>query len=312
MKIVMNVGFDDEKLNKIRDLGYEVVVIKNRDMSNSDEIADADIWYTYDGFSYADISEFKNLKYVHLTSTGINQVPKEYIKKNNILLSNNTSGYSVPIAECVVMYILEVYKNSKRAFKKQEEHRWHMDMSWLQLAEKRVGFLGTGSIAKESVKRLKGFDVEIWGVNTDGRDIEGFDKCYPLADSREFFETCDVIVGCMPETGDTTKVIDEEKLKMMKEDSILINVGRGNLIDLDALVRNAKKFKGVVLDVIEKEPLHRSSLLWDMKNVIITPHNSWVSEKTNERRFNSLYTNLKEYKETGLPKYSIQKIDRGY
>ena len=86
MKIVMNVGFDDEKLNKIRELGYEVVVIKNRDMINSDELADADIWYTYDGFSYVDISEFKKLKYVHLTSTGINQVPKEYIKKHKILL----------------------------------------------------------------------------------------------------------------------------------------------------------------------------------------------------------------------------------
>ncbi len=258
------------------------------------------------------MEKFTNLKLIILTSTGIDMLPLDYICKNNIIVANNKLGYSIPIAESIIMYILQVLKNSYQSYKKQEMRIWNMDLSWLELAGKRVGFLGTGAISKEAAKRLKAFDVDIWGVNTDGRDIEGFSKTFALKESDEFFSRCDIIVGVMPETASTRHIVDSIRLEMMKEDSILINVGRGNMIDLKALENYIDKFRGVVLDVVEEEPLDVRSYLWDQENVIITAHNSWVSDNNGERRFNNLYNNLKSYIERGKAETSIKNIRRGY
>src|SRR3712207_7580466 len=74
---------------------------------------------------------------------------------------------------------------------KQAKKKWYIDNSWIELAGKRVGFLGTGNISYETAKRLRAFDVDIWGVNTDGRDVDGFDRTFALGDSDEFFRSCE-------------------------------------------------------------------------------------------------------------------------
>lgn len=119
MKILLNRKFRDEQVKKLEKLGYEVLYIHEQELKNRDDFYDVDVWFTYYGFNEVDLDRFTNLKYILLTSTGIDQVPIEFVKNNKILLSNNTSGYSVPIAESVIMYILEVYKNSYQAFERQ-------------------------------------------------------------------------------------------------------------------------------------------------------------------------------------------------
>lgn len=312
MKAVFNYRFGKENMEKIENLGYEIIYVKEEDMSTREDIYDAEVWCTYTGFDYVDIEKFKKLKYIALTSTGINHTPKDYLVDNNIYLSNNKVGYNIPIAESVIMFILQIYKKSQQAFRKQENKIWNMDMSWMELSGKRVGILGTGNIGKSISKRLKAFDVEIWGVNTDARNIDGFDRCFSLDDSEEFFRACDVIVGAMPDTSGTQYIIDSSKLEMMKKNSILINIGRGNLIDLEALKYYLNKFKGVVLDVVEEEPLDKSSYLWESENVIITPHNTWVSENNKHRLYDGLYENLKFYSENKIPKEYVKDIKRGY
>ena len=312
MKVLLNYRFSDDKMKMLEDLGCELMYIPNREMKDRDDYYDAEVWFTYDSFQHVEMEKFENLKLIILTSTGVDMVPQDFVHENNIMVANNKEGYSIPIAESIVMYILEVFKNSYQSYKKQEMRIWNMDLSWMELAGKRIGFLGTGTISKCAAKRLKGFDVDMWGVNTDGRDVEGFSKCFALENSDEFFRECDVIVGVMPETPDTTHVIDSIRLEMMKEDSTLINVGRGNLIDLRALEKYIDKFRGVVLDVVEKEPLDVTSYLWDQDNVIITAHNSWVSDNNWDRRFEHLYRNLKSYAETGIPENSVKNIRRGY
>lgn len=312
MKILVNRFLGEENFQKIRDLGYDLLFIPEKELSDREDIHDIDVWFTYYGFEKADITKMKNLKYIHTTSTGINQVPVEYVLKNNIILSNNKTGYAIPMAESIVMYILEVYKNSHQMFKQQENKQWKMDMSWTELAGKRVGFIGTGNISKETAKRLKPFNIEIWGTNTNGRDIEFFDKCFPLNESDEFFSSCDIIIGLMPSTGNTTGLIGEKEFELMKDNSVVMNIGRGNLFNEDALVKYAPKFKGIVLDVVQEEPLCEESPLWDLENIIITPHNSWVSENNIQRLFERLYENLKSFIETGKPKTYIEDITRGY
>ncbi len=323
MRFVTNRFLGNEAFEKIEKLGIELIFIPEKDLYKMDieeldekydleKVYGADIWLTYYGFDYLDIRKMTNLKYVHLTSAGINQVPLEYLKDNNIYLSNNKIGYAVPMAESIVMYILQIYKNSKKMFHLQEDRKWVLDTTWMELSGKRIGFLGTGNIACEAAKRLKAFDVEIWGVNTNGRDIEYFDRCFSIDSIDEFLSSCDVFVGLMPSTEATNNFLNDERLRKMRERSVLINIGRGNILDEDALVKYSSKFKGIVLDVVKDEPLAENSPLWQLDNIIITPHNSWVSEKNTERLGGYVYENLKCFLNTSKPKEYLKDFMKGY
>ncbi|MCG4734442.1 dihydrofolate reductase, partial [Casaltella massiliensis] len=91
--------------------------------------------------------------------------------------------------------------------------------------------------------------VYVYGVNTDGRDVVGFDECISIENINERLKKCDVVVITLPSTKETIGMINDEKLKTMKNGSVIINVGRGNIINEDDLINNISKFKGVCLDV---------------------------------------------------------------
>ena len=127
----------------------------------------------------------------------------------------------------------------------------------------------------------------------------------------EVFKTCDVVVVTIPATKETLGIINKDKFELMKNGSVFINVGRGNIINEEDLIRYINKFRGVALDVFENEPLDKNSMLWEFDNVIITPHNSWVSDNNEERTFNMIYNNLKNYIEN-KPLNNLIDISKGY
>ena len=253
----------------------------------------------------------KNLKYIQLGSTGFDQVPIDKMMNRNIILCNNKGGYSIPIAEWIVSVILQIYKNTKAFYNKQNERQWLCDYGVSEIYGKRIGFLGTGTLALESAKRLKAFGVEIWGCNTDGRDIKYFDKCFSTGDMDEVFKNCDIVISTIPSTKETYKLIDKSKFQLMKDESSFINVGRGKVVDEDDLMEYAHKFRGIALDVFQEEPLCEESSLWNLDNIIITPHNSWVSEQNSLRSFNLFYNNLKKYISNKEPDNKVE-IEKGY
>lgn len=311
MKVLITVKISDEQLEKIKSLGYEIIRISESKIKNCEEVDDADILVTYNPFKRLDISKMKNLKYIMLTSVGFDQLPKEKVIKQNIQVTNNRGGYSISMSEWIVMCILEIYKKSKMLYKQQQDKVWHMDFGISELYGSRIGFLGTGTIAVEAAKRLNGFGVEIWGYNTNGREVEYFDRCFGKNQINEIFKNCDVVVSTMPCTENTIGMIDKDKFELMKQGSSFINVGRGKIVNEEDLIKYLDKFKGVALDVFEQEPLPKESQLWDADNVIVTPHNCWVSDKNDIRVEKLMYSNLKKYKE-GKQVDNVVNIERGY
>jgi phosphoglycerate dehydrogenase-like enzyme len=300
-------------MDKIRNLGYEVIYIYEKEVSNSTIINDIDVLVCYNPFNRLNIQKLNNLKWIQLSSIGIDQVPIQIVKDKNILVTNNKGGYSIPIGEWVVLKILELLKNSKGFYKKQLQKKWKIDTSVLELFGKTIGFIGTGSIAKEAAKRLQGFEANILGLNTSGKNVQYFHKCYGINDFEDMVSQCDIIVISIPYTNKTHHLIDENIFKMMKDNVYIINVARGSIINENHLIKYLKngKVKGAALDVFEKEPLDSSSPLWEMDNVIITPHNSWVSEMRNERRFNIIFENMKRFI-NGDKLLNIVDIEKGY
>ena len=274
MKVLFTKDYGKEKFDKIKELGYETIYYNENTITNNYDVDTADILVTYNPFKTLDISKMKNLKYIQTTSIGIDQIPIEKTIIKDIIIANNKGGYSVPIGEWIVMSILEVYKNSKKFYEQQLNQKWKMNFSINELTGKKIGFIGTGTLATEAAKRLQGFEVEIWGVNTSGHDKEYFDKCFASNEMDEVFKYCDVVVATIPATKETLGIINKDKFKIMKDDSVFINVGRGNIVNQKDLIKYIKKFRCVVLDVFENEPLDKDSELWTFDNIIITPHNS--------------------------------------
>lgn len=298
MKVLTTIKFTDEDIKRLEDLGYEVFFRSEKAFAFSEDIENIDILVTFNSFDKLDVDMFPNLKWIHLLSAGINQVPKDKLMKRNILLTNSRGVYSIPIAEWIVLKTLEMYKNSKEFHQKQENKVWKKNTHLLELYGKTVGFIGTGSIASEAAKRFEGFGVNIIGINTSGKQVKHFHECYSIDDINKAVSKCDVVVITAPYTEKTYHLINESVFQNMKDGTFLVNIARGVIIDEAALIKNLKsgKVKKAALDVFEKEPLPEDSPLWEMDNVYISPHNSWASEMIYKRRYEITYENLKKYK----------------
>ena len=313
MKVLFTYDYGKEQLDRIRGLGYEVVIINEDTFTELQVPFDADVLCCYNPFERVDINKFTKLKLILLSSIGIDFIPKDDIIKNSIILTNNRGGYSIPMGEWIVMNLLMLSKKSTTFWDNKKQKKWKLDTKLTELYGKTVTFLGTGTISTEAAKRLQGFGMNVLGVNTKGTISQYFDKAYSLDEVKTAISMADYLVMVLPFTEKTHHFLDQEKLGWMKDSARLINVSRGNVIDERAMTKalKDKAIAGAALDVFEEEPLSVDSELWDMDNVYISPHNSWISEQRDARRFNLIYENLKAYIED-KPLKNVVDIRRGY
>lgn len=313
IKALFTYDYGKENINKIEQLGYDVKIIKEKEVTYSDKLEDTEVLVCYNPFNTLDISKIKELKWIQLSSAGIDQLPLNYVKNKGIIVTNNRGGYSIPMGEWIVLKILELLKHSTKLYSNQKNKIWKMDTGILELCGKTLGFIGTGSIAQEAAKRLEGFDVKIIGLNTNGEGTRYFYKCYSSSNIDEMLSLSDIVIITIPYTRETHHLINENRFINMKKGVYIVNIARGSIIDEEALIRNIQKgnIAGAALDVVEKEPLSTDSPLWELPNVIITPHNSWVSEMRDYRRFNLIYTNMERYI-TKKNLINLVNLNKGY
>ncbi|MFP7299082.1 NAD(P)-dependent oxidoreductase [Neobacillus niacini] len=300
MKLLLTGAFkySKEQLSSLMSLGYEIVYIQDERVPIQVDVSDIDAVVCNGLFLYNDIKKFKNLKFIQLTSAGLDRVPLDYINEQRIKIFNAKGVYSVPIAEWVVLKILEIYKKSKEFYAAQSEHKWGKRRDLLELTNKTAAIIGFGDVGSEVAKRLKAFDVTVLGVGRRKTESIYIDEYYLVDDIDKVLKKSDIIILTLPLTLETSHWLDRKKIKMIKDNCVLINVSRGGVLDEFALLRAIQDdmFLGVALDVFEDEPLSSNSQLWGLKNVIITPHNSFVSDKVNERMFALVIKNLTSFK----------------
>jgi len=313
IKALFTFNYGNEKMKAIEDLGYDIIFEDEKKIVYSEELSEIEVLVCYNPFITLDISKMKKLKWIQLSSAGIDQLPVNFAKGTSIIVSNNKGGYGIPMGEWVVLKILEMLKHSALLYNNQNKKIWKMDSKILELFDKTVGFIGTGNIAQQSAKRLQGFGVKILGLNTSGSTVKYFDKCFSSKDIDEMLSLSDIVVLTIPFTEDTYHLINSERISHMKGGAYFVNIARGVIVDEKALIEALQdgKISGASLDVVENEPLSKDSPLWEMKNVIITPHNSWISEKRNDRRYELVFENMKNYVE-GKELKNIIDLNRGY
>lgn len=289
--------YTEEQIHMIEKLGWKVTFVKNELEPIGVPADQFDVVVCNGLFLHNDIAEFKKLKMVQATSAGLDRLPVEYMEKHHIRCYNAKGVYSIPMAEWTAMSILEICKNAHCFFKKQQEHEWEKDRTLLELTGKKVCIVGYGDVGHETAKRLAAFGTEITAVNRSRVEENSvISRWLPLDRLDEALSEADIVILCIALTEETRGLLNADRMRLMKQGSILVNVARGALIDEKALTSCLKegKLRGAALDVFETEPLSAESELWGMPEVIIGPHNSFVGDNVSERMFSLIYSNLEK------------------
>lgn len=297
MKILLTGAFKytDEQIEYLKSQGHQLVFHKNEFDKIPFDVSDIDGVICNALFLNNPIKSFKSLKLIQLTSAGYDRVPIDYIKENSIKLFNARGVYSAPMAEFAVCGVLQLYKQSSYFYENKKKHLWEKHRGLLELCGKRVLIVGCGSIGSETAKRFKVFDAEVIGIDLCPKDNEFFDMVYPLNHLDNCLGEADIVVLSLPLTEENQHFFDDSKFQLMKPSALFVNISRGRLVDETSLISALEHniIGGAVLDVFEEEPLAENSRLWDMENVVLTPHNSFVGENNNGRMFDIIKNNLR-------------------
>ncbi len=241
------------------------------------------------------------LKWVQMTWAGTDKYTNYPGFPENVLLTNATGAFGVVISEYVIGAVLTMYRRFPQYWKNMEKHVWKDMGSERCICGKRVLILGTGNIGTETAKRFKAFGAVVSGIRRTRKRAEHFDEIHVMDELNEELQKADIVVGCLPNNAKTAGIMNDERFGTMKKDALFVNVGRGNLVEPGALERTLRKghLLGAVLDVTKTEPLPFENSLWDMENVMITPHIAGPSfghdKATEDKIWEICRENLKRY-----------------
>ena len=241
----------------------------------------------------------KSLRWFHSFSSGMDPVMKSEISKLPIMITNSKEIHAIPIAEHVMGFIIAYNRTFQFMYKKQGEHVWAKGMTRApqEAVGKTIGIIGAGSIGAAIARNAKAFRMKTIGLRRNPQPGEYFDEMLGADELDKLLSNSDYVVTSTPLTPETQHLIGAAELSKMKETALLINVSRGGVIDQTALIEalRAGKLGGAALDVTDPEPLPPDSPLWDMENVMITPHMSADTPMTTTRATDSFCDNLRRY-----------------
>jgi phosphoglycerate dehydrogenase-like enzyme len=194
------------------------------------------------------------------------------------------------------LFMLALNRNLPQVIRNQDKgvwERWPGKLLW----KKKVGILGVGVIGEEIARKCKAFGMEVLGVDIIRRKLDCVDAFYGPEDMVKVAKEIDYLVIVAPNTPETEKIVDSKVLSAMKPTAFLLNLGRGELVDEEALIRVLKsgKIAGAGLDTYWQEPLPKEHPFWGMKNVIVSPHMAGMSDIYVEQALTIFEENLRRF-----------------
>lgn len=299
MKLLLTGAFNysSEQLEELKGLGFDITFVQDERIPLDIDCSEFEAVVCNGLFLKTPIEKFSSLKFIQATSAGLDRMPMDYIVENNICLKNARGVYSIPMAEWCICKILDIYKKSSFFYENQKKSEWNKNRSLLELNGKTATIVGAGDIGTQIAKRLRAFEVNVIAVDILKPQSDYYNSYVSVNDIKKAICVSDIVVITLPLTDETRNMFNADMFSCMKSDSIIINLSRGGIIDEEAL-SEALDTGGIMssaLDVFAQEPLQKDSVLWNKSNILISPHNSFVSENNAERMYSLILKNLKEY-----------------
>ncbi len=216
------------------------------------------------------------LRWVHAKSAGVAPLITQKLRESDVILTNARGVYSRSLAEFAITGMLYFAKDIPRLLGNKERHCWEK-FEVEELFGRTLSVFGYGSIGKAIAKKAKAFEMHVLAYRRDPSKSEGdplVDEVFSYSEKDRFFAEADYLAIAAPETAETKGAIGSSEFALMKETAVIINVGRGSVIREDELVTalQSGRIRGAALDVFASEPLPEQSPLWELPNVLLSPH----------------------------------------
>lgn len=284
-------------------------------------IRDAEVYYGF-GIPKILLAEATNLKWVHSAAAGVGTALYPEMQASDVLLTNSAGIHAVPIAEYVVAGVLHFLRGLDYAVDQQKRSEWNkqpfvrMDSELREMDSVRALVVGVGGLGGAAGERLAALGARVTGVRrrVDLGPPPGFERVIALDRIDAELPHHDVVVLAAPLTGETKGLLTAERLDLLPGNAIVVNVARGAMLDEDALAERlqAGRIRGAVLDVFRDEPLAPASPLWQLRQVLLTPHTSPVSPgRFWPRQLDLFMDNWRRYL-SGAPLRNVVDKQAGY
>lgn len=309
------IFFEKELIDKFHLEFRNYELLPDTQISSLDESAEIISVFTSSRLTKETLSKFKNLKLILTRSVGYSHIDIDYCDDNNIIIANTPHYGDYTVAEFSFGILLNLIRRICYASNELKMGDMYPETFGMELFDKTIGIIGTGSIGSKSIKIAKGFSMNV--ICYDVYKNTEIEKEYNVkyVDLDILFKLSDVIMLHAPLTPVSYHIVDKEKISLMKDNAVLVNTARGELIDTEALYEALldKKIKGAALDVLEfedtissKRPCEnlnlknlRTSLinnkLLTLDNVIATPHIAYDTNEAIERILNTTLKNIEDY-----------------
>lgn len=279
-------------------------------------LAEAEVLFTL-SLMHADLPSLApRLRWIQLTSAGADRLLNSEVLKSGITITTASGIHAAPVGEYVVGMMVMLAKGWPALFRAQQRREWAR-ITPQELEGKTVAVVGMGNVGQEIARLAKALQMRVLGVRRSGAPLESgdyvADEIVGPLELLSVLSRSDFVVICLPLTEETHHLIGELALRSMKPTAYLINVSRGAVVDEAALLRALTEgwIAGAGLDVFETEPLPENSWLWQLNNVIITPHLAGETPNYNERAVDLFCENLRCYL-IGEPLRNVVDPSRGY
>jgi phosphoglycerate dehydrogenase-like enzyme len=243
------------------------------------------------------IDAASQLKWIQAITAGVDYMPLDEIGRRGIVLTNGRGIHKIHMAEYAVAAMINLARGFHLLFRNQLQKKWKESVPQEEIHGAFVGIIGLGAIGAEIAKKAAFMGMRVTGVKRTPGPVDHVEEVYAPDDMAAVFRRSDYVINLLPYTQETEKLIDRRFFDQMKPTACFINIGRGRTVNEDDLIealRN-KKIRAMVSDVYYTEPLPPESPLWDLDNVILTPHISGVSPQYMARAMQVIAHNLNVY-----------------
>ncbi|HEY1272495.1 MAG TPA: D-2-hydroxyacid dehydrogenase [Terriglobales bacterium] len=284
-----------------------------------DELADAEIAIAW-SIRPEQLIAAKKLRWIHSPAAAVHQLLFPELVNSDVILTNAREVHGPVVAEHVIAQIFAIAKKLPQAVGLQQKHIWGQEPMWRgrprprEVGGSTLGLVGLGSIGREVARRAAALGMRVIAAREHPEQKPDYvDTVFGPAQLDDLLAQADYVVLCAPLTPATRNLMDAARLRRMKPDAFLINVSRGALVDEAALADGLRRgiIGGAALDVFDKEPLPAESPLWDLENLLITPHTAALTEKLWERHYILICENLRRYM-GHQPLLAVVDKQRGY
>jgi glyoxylate/hydroxypyruvate reductase A len=261
-------------------------------------LAQAEVMFDVDEPStHGLLSRAPNLRWIQSSSSGIGEWVRRLGLVDSAVTVTNAAGiHATPLAEFVVFAMLYFAKRWPRMVEEQRAHHWER-CATDSLHGKTLGIIGLGNVGRHVARLARPFGMRVIGTRHSGAADAVADMVYPPDQTETVLRESDYLALCVPLIAETSMLLGSRELAMLKPSAVLINIARGAVVDEAAMIEALRsgRLAGAALDVATREPLEADSPLWDMPNVLITPHSMSTAYDENERLVDLFCDNLRRY-----------------